>query len=318
MNLRGDAESSRIETHASLLRRLWIYQAERFPLVKTATLLAAFSAASINVSALLAGRELPGVATYLVAFTVLLIFFFQLRACDEVKDAEDDRRYRPERPIPRGLVPQRLITGIAFALVPIAVLASWALSPWLLLPLVAVWVWLALMTAEFGVPEWLKARPMLYLVSHMLIMPLIDFFVTGCEWLTRGGTPPAGLWLFLALSFVNGCVLEIGRKIYAPQNERPGVETYTALHGVSRATSMWIASLTVSLALLAAVGFAVSAPLSIITAGSLAYAAAVAIALRFRARPDSKTQKAVDTAAGLWVFICYMAAGFLPLLLKGG
>ena len=36
--------------------------------------------------------------------SVALIFFFQLRACDEVKDAEDDRRYRPERPIPRGLV----------------------------------------------------------------------------------------------------------------------------------------------------------------------------------------------------------------------
>ena len=32
------------------------------------------------------------------------------------------------------------------------------------------------MTAEFFVPEWLKARPFLYLVSHMAIMPFIDLY----------------------------------------------------------------------------------------------------------------------------------------------
>lgn len=302
------------EMSTPLLRRLWIYQAERFPVLKTATLLAAFSAASINVSAFLAGRDLPGLATYLAAFIVLFIIFFQLRACDEVKDAEDDRLYRPERPIPRGLVTQRLIVSIAIAAIPVAALTAYALSPWMLLPLAAVWLWLALMTVEFGVPDWLKARPMLYLVSHMLIMPIIDFFVTGCEWLVRDGAPPPGLWLFLALSFVNGCVLEIGRKLYAPQNERPGVETYTALFGVSRATMIWLGALTLSLLLLVAVGFAVSAPTPIIATGVVAYMAVTVLALRFRASPDDKMQKLIDAAAGLWVFVCYMAAGFLPLL----
>ena len=70
------------------------------------------------------------------------------------------------------------------------------------------------MAAEFFVPEWLKARPFLYLVSHMADhaadRPVRDGDANGCR--TRG-SPPQGLWLFLALSFVNGCVLEIGRKI---------------------------------------------------------------------------------------------------------
>ncbi len=126
------------ETGLPLWRRLWIYQSERFPLVKTSILLAAFSSASINVSAFLGGSPLPGLPTYLVAFVVLLIFFFQLRACDEVKDAEDDRLYRPERPIPRGLVTQRLIVGIALALVPVAIVTSYILAPAIILPLVAV------------------------------------------------------------------------------------------------------------------------------------------------------------------------------------
>ncbi|MGI9522850.1 MAG: UbiA family prenyltransferase [Hyphomicrobiaceae bacterium] len=301
-----------------LWQRLWIYQAERFPVFKTAILLAAFGSASINVSAFLGGRDLPGITTYLLAFLVLFIFFFHLRACDEVKDAEDDRRYRPERPIPRGLVSQRLIVGIAFALAPVAVAASVMLAPAMILPLAAVWIWLALMTAEFGVPKWLKARPMLYLVSHMAIMPLIDLFVTGAEWLPHAQQPPAGLWLFLALSFVNGCVLEFGRKLYAPDNERPGVETYTALMGLRGATLAWIAWMTVALALLAAVGFAIDTPLPIIAAGVIAYAYVVAVAILFLKQPTTKTQAHVDTAAGLWVFACYMAAGYLPLLHLGG
>lgn len=304
------------EQDLSLGRRLWIYQAERIPIFKTATLLAAFSAASINVSALLAGRPLPGLATYAVAFLVLLIFFFQLRACDEVKDADDDRHYRPERPIPRGLVTIRLIVGLAAATVPLAIAAAWSLSPKLLLPLAAVWLWLAAMTIEFGVPVWLKARPLLYLVSHMLIMPLIDLFVTATEWLANAGAPPAGLGLFLALSFANGCVIEIGRKLYAPESEREGVETYTALLGIDRAVGMWIACLGVSLVLLIAVGIAVGTPKSVAAVGIVACVAAVWMALEFRRAPTPAAQKLVDTMAGLWVFACYTTAGFLPLAVR--
>jgi hypothetical protein len=54
----------------------------------------------------------------------VLTFFFQLRACDEVKDAEDDRLYRPERAIPRGLVSLRLIVWLAMAAVPVVTAAA--------------------------------------------------------------------------------------------------------------------------------------------------------------------------------------------------
>ncbi len=58
------------EVGLSVLQRLWIYQRERFPLARTALLLAVFTAASINVSAHLAGRPLPAWPSYLVAFVV--------------------------------------------------------------------------------------------------------------------------------------------------------------------------------------------------------------------------------------------------------
>ena len=296
--------------------RLWIYQRERFPIARTALLLSVFTAASINVSAQLAGRSLPAWPSYLVAFAVGLIFFFQLRACDEIKDAEDDRRYRPERPIPRGLVELQLIVGLALAAVPVAALATATLDTRLLWPLALVWLWMALMTAEFFRPEWLTARPFVYLVSHMLIMPLIDLFVTACEWLRASGRPPSGLWLFLVLSFLNGCVLEIGRKIYAPANERTGVETYSALLGPHHATMLWCAMLAAAFAFLLAVAAAIGAPRLVGTIGLIGLTACLACGWRFWREPDVSGQKRIDTMSGLWVLTCYGAAGFAPLLLR--
>jgi len=301
------------ENALPVLQRLWIYQSERIPLFRTAILLAVFSAASINVSAFLADRSLPDWTAYATAFAVSLVIFIQLRACDEYKDGADDARYRPERPIPRGLVSLRLILGIATALVPVAALAAFAYHPAVLVLLLIVWIWMALMTMEFFAPEWLQARPILYLASHMAIMPLLDLFVTGVEWLPAAGRPAEALVLFLLLSFVNGCVLEIGRKIWAPDNEREGVETYSGLWGVDRAITVWMATTGVAFVLLVAVGLSTGYALFTAVPGLLMLLFSWQTALAMRRAPDGKAQEKLDQVSGFWVFVCYFAAGFAPL-----
>ncbi|MEM1199308.1 MAG: UbiA family prenyltransferase [Pseudomonadota bacterium] len=300
-----------------LLKRLWIYQEDRFPIFKTAILLAVFSAASISVSAHLADRSLPGIWVFVAVWLVALIIFFQMRACDEFKDLEDDRTYRPERPIPSGLVSLSLILKLAAFGAVLAIALTASIYLWLLVPLLGVWLWLALMTHEFFVADWLKARWGLYLVSHMAIMPLIDLYITAAEWLPHSNGPPAGLWLFLALSFANGCVLELGRKTWSPESERPGVETYSALLGPTRAVWLWVAVCAVAWLLLAGVGLAVRAPLSVAGPGLIMLLVVVFFAQRFSQYPTVKGQKGIDTLAGLWVFACYCLAGFAPFIATG-
>ncbi|MEM9471498.1 MAG: UbiA family prenyltransferase [Pseudomonadota bacterium] len=297
-----------------LWKRLWIYQGERIPLIKTSVLLCVFSAASINVSAFLAGRDLPGWSAYFTAFAISLILFVQLRACDEYKDGPDDHRYRPERPIPRGLVELRTILMIGALLVPLAVVISLVYYPPVLVLLAIIWLWLALMTVEFFVPEWLKARPWIYLVSHMAIMPLLDLFVTGVEWLPAGFTPEPALAFFLILSFINGCVLEIGRKTWAPDNERDGVETYSGLWGVRKAADTWLATVTLSFVTLCAVGMSTGYFWSTTLPAAAMLAVCWHAGATMRASPTDEKQKQLDTVAGLWVFVCYTAAGFAPLV----
>jgi len=305
--------SGRVDPNAPILARLWTYQAERFPLVQTIPLLGGFSAASVTASARLADRPLPGPSAYLVAFLIVMVFFWQMRALDEVKDADIDRRYRPERPIPRGLVSLQLILWLAgLAIVPTA-LAAYLVSPMLLLLVAITWVWLALMSVEFFAPDVLHRSPALYLVSHMAIMPLIDLVLTGCEWVPAGSVP-VGLWTFLLMSFANGCVIEFGRKIWAPENEREGVETYSSVWGIKRSlTALAVATGTAFTALVFC-GVYLDRPLVTSLCGLAVLAPFAWCLADFARAPDSKRQKRLETLSGIWVLACYLAAAFAPAL----
>jgi hypothetical protein len=296
--------------------RLWIYQAERFPLVKNGLLIAVFACSGVTLSAVLASRALPDLAAYGCAAFVAFGLFFQLRVADEVKDADEDRRYRPERPVPRGLVTLRLLVGLAGGIAFLQALVAGIYAPRLLGLLLLVWAWMGLMAVEFFAPSWLRARPLVYLVSHMAVMPLIDLWITGVEWLPRAGIPPFGLLPALLLSFANGCVLEIGRKTWAPESERPGVETYSSLWGPGTAARCWLGTLTVAGVLVWLTGASAGASWPMAAIAIAAFALASPAARSFIARPTVAAQQRLDTSAGLWVLTSYATLGLVPLLMR--
>jgi 4-hydroxybenzoate polyprenyltransferase len=296
------------------MNRWWIYQKERFPLLAHGPLIAAFSACAVAFSSMLRDAPPPGWQSYLTAFGVCLLMFLQLRIADEFKDAEEDARWRPYRPVPRGLVKLtelRLVFIIAGLLQ--AGLAV-ALDPRLLIVLAIAWVYLALMSVEFFRRDWLKARPIVYLLTHMGIMPLVDFFGTACEWLPRGSSAPSGLPWFLAASFFNGVVIEIGRKLRQPEDEEQGVETYSRLWGKSGGAAVWLAAMAGTLACAgmaaARIGFVVP------VVGSLGLVLLVSILLMFPYIRGKLSGKHIESLSGLWTLVLYLSLGLVPLWLR--
>lgn len=302
---------------ASLAKRLWAYQAERFPLFKTSLLVGFFTAASLCVSSNLAGRTLPSIWTFAIIWLVVLIIFFQMRVCDEHKDLEADTMYRPERPIPSGLVKLKTITVLAVGLSILAVMMTSSISIRLLIPLLVVWVWLTLMTFEFFVSKFLHKHASLYLISHMAIMPLIDLYATAGDWVVRDNVPPPGLWLFLLLSFCNGCILEIGRKIWFPGNEREGVETYSALLGYKNASFVWVGFCIVSLMLLLGLAVYLNVFVPVLLAGGSLLSLVAWSAYKFVKTPSVSGERAIDNLAGIWVLASYAFIGFMPFIFGG-
>jgi hypothetical protein len=298
--------------------RWWVYQRERFPLIAHGPLIACFSFCAISYSAQLRGVPAPALAGWVVAFVTCLFSFLHLRVADEFKDAGEDARWRPYRPVPRGLVKLRELGWIWAATAAVQLASAVWFSPgWHLAGLLLVtWAYLSLMTREFFCREWLKARPLLYLWSHMFIMPLVDLYATACDWVPAGEGLPTGLGWFLVVSYCNGLSLELGRKIRAPRDEEAGVETYSVLWGRPRAVAAWWGTLLVTAlaacAAAARIGFAIQAA---IVLGSALVVAAVA-ARAFLQAPETRAAKRIETFSGLWTMILYLTLGALPLLLK--
>jgi 4-hydroxybenzoate polyprenyltransferase len=257
---------------------------------------------------------LPSLAAATVAFLSATLSFLQLRLADEFKDFDEDSRYRSYRPIPRGLIKLRELGWVWVASGALQLLLAVFLSPALAVFLVLVWIYLFLMSKEFFLKSWLKARPFTYMWTHMLIMPLIVFYTTACDWLVAGARPPDGLIWFLLVSFFNGMVLEIGRKIRSPHDEETGVETYTFLWGRRGAVAAWMAALlaTTLFALLAANRIGFGRP--IIWLLGLPLAVAASLALLFLRQPNAKRGHWFEAMAGIWSLLMYLSLGAVPLL----
>ncbi len=276
-------------------------------------LILAFSSCAVVFASLLARGPAPPWKDYAVAFVTCFFFFLQLRIADEFKDFAEDSRWRPYRPVPRGLVTlgELRVVFIAGAVIQLG-LALWHHPPlvWVLL---AAWAYLALMSVEFFARDWLKARPVTYLWTHMLIMPIVDFYATSVYWLPRAGKAPSGLLAFLVASFLNGVVIELGRKLRQPEAEEEGVETYTRLWGVKKAPLAWLVVLVATFAAGLVAARSVGMHLWALAVWLPVVAAAAWAVHRFsQCRTSGKVFEALSAA---WTLALYLTLGWLALAL---
>jgi 4-hydroxybenzoate polyprenyltransferase len=298
-----------------MANRWWVYQRERFPVLAHGPLIAAFSFSAVSFSSLLRGQiQLPSVPTALTAFATAFLFFLQLRIADEFKDFEEDSRYRPYRAVPRGLVSLRELgaIGLTAALLQLG-LALW-LEPSLGWLLAGVWLYLALMSKEFFVSEWLKAHPIPYMISHMVIIPLVDLYATACDWWPTQSVPPHGLFWFLMVSYFNGMVIEIGRKVRAPKDEEEGVNSYTFLWGLRGAVFAWLGALLLTAVCAGITSFQIDFFLPVACLLGVLLCSAGLIAWRFLNDPLTPRAKAIETLSGIWTLLMYLSLGAVPLV----
>lgn len=292
-----------------IANRWWVYQRERFPLLSNGILIALFSLSAVAYSRFLVeSGSRPEPVELLVSFIETFVFFLLLRIADEFKDYEDDARYRPYRAVPRGVVTLAELRALGIGALVLQVVLAWSYYPPLVLLLIPVWLYFALMSKEFFVARWLKARPLVYVFSHMLIMPLITLYASANHWLPVGKFP-ADLGAFLLLSFLVGLVIETGRKIRAPEDEETGVETYSSMWGRNRAVAAWFMLLTMS----ALVTTYCAAPLGI------AYQAAVVawvllvlaatLSIQHVLRPTRRYSKWIEQLSGICTVLIYGGIG---------
>ena len=295
----------------------WItYQKERFPLLGYIPMMAAFGFAGVSYSLHLYNPDVTvsdiNAFLYISAGLITLIFFMLMRIADEHKDFEEDSKYRPYRPVQRGLVKLKELRLIGIFLIIVQITLTVLVDVRLLFVLLAAYVWLLLMTFEFGAAKWLKTKHTLYLLSHMAIMIFINFFVTSMEWIPRGGMFGFALTAYLISGFCDGTVVEVGRKLRAPEHEEYGVDTYTQIWGPKRAMIVWSICLSTSFITTIYAGFQVKAGFVIMAVLIPLYILAIINVVRFAKNSTPKNAKFFTVFPGVWMFLMYIMLGFVP------
>jgi hypothetical protein len=292
-----------------LFRRWSTYFSKRFPPLQHGVLIAAFTFGVLTYTARVASSDrFPAALSYLVAFVTAFLLILQLRILDEFKDFEEDARWRPYRLVPRGLVSLRALRRLWIIAAALEAAGAVLLDARLVWGLLIVWGYSGLMGVEFFVPRWLKSHPLVYMLSHIVIVPLMAAYLAACHWLPRNLEAPDLGWL-LASSYFAFCVIEVGREIRAPTDEEQGVETYTALWGARGAVTAWLTFMASSgaLALLAAAPIDALLPMAIVAL--LAFALAVASAALFLLHPHPAAGRRFNTLSGLWTLGVFPGLG---------
>lgn len=297
----------------SFIRRFLIYQKERFPFLGHGILVASFSFSAISYSRICRGAEgFVSLSTFLVGVATTITLFFLVRVFDEFKDAEDDANYRSHLPVPRGLISFKELAIAGMVAIVIQLVLNSYFFPKMLILYGVVIGYLCLMGKEFFVGEWLKKHQFWYVVSHMLIIPLIDMYASGLDWLLAGVEAPKGLIFFFVVSFMNGIVLEIGRKIRIPEKEE--FNTYSTMMGAEKATKLWVLVLaaTFGFSLLASwfAGYGLTGFLILL----FFFAVCSMPAFLFLYQPSEKHSRLIEYASALWTIGMYLTLGGVPMI----
>ena len=179
-------------------------------------------------------------------FIVALLQFLMVRIVDEFKDYEEDCKYRPYRPVPRGLIKLKELKILFIICIIIQLILTITCSQNGLLYLIILWVFFALMSKGFFIKKILDKHLLLEVTLDELILPIMVLYLANFIPQIYSSTDFAitnsiimadsNVWKILVMAYIISWIVEVARKIRCKEDEENGVKTYTAILGITKAT----------------------------------------------------------------------------------
>ena len=318
------------------IKNFKIYLNERFPLGKNSFFVLIFTLSGYIYTGLLYNSKIMYLFTngikitilqykIIALFIIIFMFFFQLRITDEFKDYEEDLKYRAYRPVQRGVVTLKTLGKIGIATVTIQIILAHVIDPEIIYFMIFVWIYMFLMAKEFFIKKWLTKRILIYALSHVVIMVFITLVIVEA---TQYIVPKNIFDVFIlqrykhnidfaliplfVLNYLNGIVLEIGRKTRRANEEEHGVQTYSKLWGRKKAVIV-LSLLFIIEYFFVILGLAHTYEKYFFFGGlTLLVILIVSIYFMVKFLKKDLSGKVVETVSGLWIIFSSMGMGLLP------
>ena len=244
----------------TFLKKWYIYQKERFPVLIYGIYILAIVIGTFvicNITSFNAERKilmnnpysyLMGAPTshiipwikIIPMYIVTFLQFLMVRIIDEFKDYKEDCKYRPYRPVPRGLITLKELKILFIICVILQFGITLFVEPVSVMYLIGVWIFFALMSKSFFIKKFLDKHILIELILDELLMPILVVFLSRFityvnptssfySYINIGDILP-----FIIMTYIISCIVEIARKVRCKEDEENGVKSYTAVLGINK------------------------------------------------------------------------------------
>ncbi|MER5866256.1 UbiA family prenyltransferase [Kitasatospora sp. NPDC002040] len=245
----------------------------------------------------------PGLSTLNAAVT-LTVMLLMMRAADDIRDLDYDRRHNPERPLASGAVSVRdllVLCAVGSALV----LALNAGSPVALAVLAGQLAYCALVLSVYHWLHWPSGDRLLLSLAVSYPAPLLLHLYLYTRYLDTTSLHPSRYGALAVVILVLTAVhLELAKKI--TRRLRPGERSYVAIFGLPGTVAIALVA-PVLAAVLLAVG-ARPTP-ALVPLALLPLALPALAALKFRQKANPRWSPILPGLYVLLTYTCYFALG---------
>lgn len=245
-------------------------------------------------------------------FIVALLQFLMVRVVDEFKDYEEDCKFRPYRPVPRGLITLKELKLLFIICVILQVIITLIVNPISIVFLILVWTFFAVMSKGFFIKNFLGKHILLEVTLDEFLLPIsvlfLSSFITYVNITYSNYTylSISELLPFLVISYIVSWIIEIARKIRCKEAEETGVKTYTAVLGIPKATLLvWI----LETILLIVICWVIKIKIYII----IIFAIISIINILFIVKQNKLLSKSVEYMADIYVMVSLVSLVYLIL-----
>ena len=251
-------------------------------------------------------------------FIVAFLQFLMVRIVDEFKDYDEDCKYRPYRPVPRGLISLKelKVLFIICAILQLLITLNYGSILWLLI----MWLFFAIMSKGFFIKKFLDKHILIEVFFDELLLPLLVLYLSSfvpvsifqhlSSFLNLHSfvydIDYSSIWKLLLMSYIVSWIVEIARKIRCKEDEENGVKTYTAVFGIKKAVLI-LFILETLLMIAQTIILGTNYVLFII----ITYMMVNLANIDFVKKQGRKEAKITELSANIYSVISYLSLGFL-------
>ena len=297
----GEKTEEKVEEKIGFFKKWYMYQKERFPVGVYGLYIFCIVFAVFCYCNYMNKIEEIKYCFLIPMFVFSFLQFLMVRIVDEFKDFEEDSKFRPYRPVPRGLVTLKELKVLFVICLLIQIAIAVTLNVKNIGLLIGFWAFFFLFCKDFFIKKYLDKHILMTVAIDEILVVFLALYISSFVHSIN-----SMMWIILLVVYLVSWVVEIARKVRCKKDEEKGVKTYTSVLGIGK--TIFVLFIVETLLMLLQINILGMKHLPWIV---IVYTVVDVINILFAEKKTKKLSKLVELMANIFIVVIYLSMGLL-------